>query len=497
MMASLFTFESLHRAWLDCRRRKRGKPAALAFEANGEEELLDLASELASRTYRPSPSFCFVARNDKYREVFAARFRDRVVHHLLVRELEKIWEPVFIHDSYACRRGKGTHAAVKRLQTFMRRATANGTRRAWFAQLDIRSFFPSIDRPLLLEFVQSRLHSEEFRWLAEVIISHDPATDPVFTCSREKWCKIPNGKSLFSVPPGKGLPIGNLTSQFFANMYLNPLDQFVKHALKAKYYIRYVDDMILVHEERRVLETWVVRIEDFLQNRLLLELHPIRRIIRPVNNGADFVGYIVRPSHLLVRRKTVDRFKAAIGSHSKKVLGKKDGNVFLSFPPVGYQQLHATIQSYFGLFRHASSKRLYDSMFTRNPWLEFLFERRGDKLRQRWVFPGKPADLRTQFGFFRRRFRGVILFQVGRYFELFDRDAVWASAAFAMTSIAARPGFYARCGVHRMRCWLMIKRLMAVQRDILVVAQTGMPHGSLKARMGVALFFTQLCPKQD
>jgi DNA mismatch repair ATPase MutS len=105
--------------------------------------------------------------------------------------------------------------------------------------------------------------------------------------------------------------------------------------------------------------------------------------------------------------------------------------------------------------------------------------------------------LRTQFGFFRRRFRGVILFQVGRYFELFDRDAVWASAALGMTRIAARPGFYARCGVHRMRCRLMIKRLMTAQRDILIVAQTGMPHGSLKTRMGVALFFTQLCPKQD
>ena len=292
MITTLFTFENLHRAWLDCRRRKRGKTAALVFEANAEEELLDFASELAGRTYRPRPSFCFVARNDKYREVFAAQFRDRVVHHLLVRELEKTWEPVFIYDSYACRKGKGTYAAVNRLQKFMRRATANSTRRAWFAQLDVRSFFPSIDRRLLIEFVNARLYSEELKWLAEVLISHDPTKDPLLTCSREKWVKIPPGKSLFSVPPGKGLPIGNLTSQFLANVYLNPLDQFIKHGLKAKYYIRYVDDMILVHEDQHVLVTWRDSIEGFLRNRLLLEMHPVRRMIRPVSNGADFVGHM-------------------------------------------------------------------------------------------------------------------------------------------------------------------------------------------------------------
>lgn len=172
MMATRFSFENLHKAWLDCRRRKRGKSTSLAFEANAEEELLDLASELASRSYRPRPSTCFAARNDKYREVFAAQFRDRVVHHLLVRELEKIWEPIFIHDSYACRRGKGSHAAVERLQRFMRRVTANGTRRAWYLQLDVRSFFPTIDRRLLLETVLSRLHDDELKWLAEIVILH-------------------------------------------------------------------------------------------------------------------------------------------------------------------------------------------------------------------------------------------------------------------------------------------------------------------------------------
>ena len=208
MTASLFTFRNLHDAWLDCRRKKRSKPASLAFEVNAEEELLKLASELSERSYRPSPSFCFVARNDKHREVFAAQFRDRVVHHLLVRQLEPIWERVFIHDSYACRKGKGTHAAVERLQSFCRKVSANQTRHAWFLQLDIRAFFPSIDRHTLLGLVLPRLQDEELRWLSEVLILHDPTVDPVFTCDRRKWRRVPAHKSLFSVLDDKGLPIG-------------------------------------------------------------------------------------------------------------------------------------------------------------------------------------------------------------------------------------------------------------------------------------------------
>jgi hypothetical protein len=489
MITTLFTFENLHRAWLDCRRHKRGKTAALAFEANAEEELFDLASELAGRTYRPRPSFCFVARNDKYREVFAAQFRDRVVHHLLVRELEKNWEPVFIHDSYACRKEKGTHAAVQRLQKFMRQATANDTRRAWFAQLDIRSFFPSIDRRLLLDLVHARIHSEELQWLAEVLILHDPTIEPLLTCSHKKWVKILPGKSLFSVPPGKGLPIGNLTSQFFANVYLNPLDQFIKHDLKAKYYIRYVDDLILVHKDRYILEAWRNRIEEFLRNRLLLEMHPVRRIIRPVSNGADYVGYVVRPSHLLIRRRIVNRCKAAIAGQSKVILHKETEKLVIFFPPDVYQQMYATIQSYFGLFLHASSKSLCDSMFAHRPLLRLLFQRRGFIIRKRWVFPGKPANLKTQYGFFRRHFCGVILFQVGKYFELFDRDAIWSEKNLGMKRIPARFRFYARCGVYRARRQELINRLTAAQQNVLVVAQSDRPLGHMKNRMGVTFVF--------
>ena len=330
-MASLFSFENLYRAYLDCRRKKRGKIAALAFEQTAEAELLDLARALREKTYRPSPSFCFIAKNDKHREVFAASFRDRVIHHLVVRYLEPIWEPVFIHDSYACRRGKGTHAGVDRLQSFARKVTANQTRKAWFLQMDIKAFFPSMDRRVLLGMLLKQLGDEEMRWLVKVVLEHEPTKDPVFTCPRSKWRNIPRQKSLFCMPEGKGLPIGNLTSQFFANVYLNALDQFAKHTLKARYYVRYVDDFVLLHHDRVQLTEWRERIDEFLQGELFLRLNPRRQFIRPISNGIDFLGYIIRPSHLLVRRRTAAKCKRTVGSQVEVMKRQDDNGVALHF----------------------------------------------------------------------------------------------------------------------------------------------------------------------
>lgn len=489
MVASLFCFENVYRAWLDCRRNKRTKQPALRFEMNAEENLLALARELADRTYRPRPSFCFVAKNDKHREVFAAQFRDRVVHHLLVRELEKIWEPIFIHDSYACRRGKGTHAAVKRLQTFMRRATANGTRRAWFAQLDIRAFFPSIDRGILLGQILDRLRDEELRWLAELLILHDPSVDPVFTCSKEKWKAVPPYKSLFSVAEGKGLPIGNLTSQFFANIYLNPLDQFIKHTLRVRHYVRYVDDLVLVHEDRGELEDWRERIRSFLESSLALELHPHRRKILPVSNGADFLGYVIRPSHLLVRRRIVRRFREAVARHDREMIRRGPGGARILFPAWRYEKLFSTVQSYRGAFSKASSRRLMQSLWADLEILPFLFSWRRDGLKRRWNFPGCARDLPAQYRHFRRQFGGVLLCQVGKYYEMFDRDAVWAGYCLGMVRIQPRRGFYARCGSHAMFQGRLIYAIQKEKRDLMVVGQTGQQRSCLKDRRAFLALF--------
>jgi len=487
-MASLFTFENLYRAYLDCRRKKRGKMAALAFEVNAEQYLLELTRELSDRTYRPSSSFCFVAKNDKHREVFAADFRDRVVHHLLVRRLEKTWEPVFIYDSYACRKGKGTHGAVERLRSFTRKVTANETRLAWFAQLDIRAFFPSIDRGILLSFVLSRLQNEELRWLSEILILHDPTTDPVFTCPPKKWRNVPTHKSLFSVQSGKGLPIGNLTSQFFANVYLDALDQFVKHTLKVRWYIRYVDDLVLLDGDRHTLQEWTEEIDAFLKKTLKLELHGHRRIIRPVSNGIDFVGYIVRPSHLYIRRRVVEKCKTAITDQTKGMLKRMNHCISMVFMPGACHKLYCTLNSYLGAYSHASSYHLVQSIFNKNLPLRIIFKDKGFKVIKRWRPPFRSTNLYTQYRFFRARYRGLLLFQVGCYLEMYDKDALWAIKHLGMKRIFPRKGFYARCGISMKRLKAFSKRLAG--QNVLYVFQTGRMHGRVLERVGVRADYT-------
>jgi RNA-directed DNA polymerase len=241
----LFAFENLWRQYRICRRNKRNTLNQLRFELDLEANLLDLQCELRDHTYRPGRSICFVTDGPKPREVFAADFRDRIVHHLLVSRLEPVFEPAFIHDSYACRRGKGVLAGSNRLTEFLRRATANGQRRAWALKLDVASFFPSIDKQTLSGIIAARIHHPELRWLTHTILFHDPTSDYRFkrgarhtSAPTSAEYPIPAQKSLFGKDNERGLPIGNLTSQFWANVYLNELDQFVKRRLTCRYYVR-------------------------------------------------------------------------------------------------------------------------------------------------------------------------------------------------------------------------------------------------------------------
>lgn len=489
-MASLFTFENLYSAYLDCRRKKSNKRGTQSFEVQAEENLFALAKELTDRTYCPLPSFCFVSKNDKFREIFAAQFRDRVVHHLIVRYLEKIWEPVFIHDSYASRKGKGTHAAVYRLQSFARKITNNITKRAWYMKLDIRAFFPSIDRQLLLDIVLSKLESEEMRWLTGVILLHDPTKNAIFTCSTTKWQDIPPHKSLFSVPNGQGLPIGNLTSQFFANIYLNSLDQFIKHTLKVRFYIRYVDDFVLLHKNREQLFAWKKDIKDFLTNSLKLDLHPERQYIRPATNGIDFLGYIVRPSYLLIRRRIVNKCKLTIAGYQGSMMQKHGDVTDLTIMPE-IEKFGSVMNSYMGAFRHAASHNLIHGLFERFRTLKELFIWHDFSLIKRWEIPFRPADLYTQYHFFRTRFKGMILFQVGCFLEMFDRDAIWANAQLGMTKITPRKGFYARCGVPFKKAGILFDELSKHKYDFLVVCQYDSIHGRVIKRCASFIRFTR------
>lgn len=341
----IFSFQNIYRAYLECRKNKRNTINALRFEIEAEENIIRLERELKSRTYHPSRSILFTTEKPKRREIFAADFRDRVVHHLLVEQLERIWEPEFIHDSFACRINKGTHKAVKRLQTFLRRITLNGHARAYFLQLDIKDFFPSIDKQILFNILTRKVSAPDILWLAREVLFWDCTQSYTLRGPESAIKNIPPNKSLFGKENKRGLPIGNLTSQFFANVYLNELDQFVKHALRAPYYVRYVDDFVLLSKDRDELILWRSKIDQFVRERLNIQLHPARRKLLPVSNGVDFLGYIIRHNYILARRRVVNNLKAKIKAFKQSKV--KDWNKFKDM-----------IASYLGHLKHANSFKL-------------------------------------------------------------------------------------------------------------------------------------------
>ncbi|MBU6388997.1 RNA-directed DNA polymerase [Patescibacteria group bacterium] len=316
-METWFTFENLYKAYRDCRKGKSASLNCLRFSYALEDNLLALERELVERTYRPGRSIAFIVQRPKIREIFAAEFRDRVVHHLLFNYLSPRFERAFIHDSWACRKGKGTHRASLRLRQFMAGASQDlGKKDAFYLKMDIRSFFTSIDQEILYNLVTQKIKNQEILWLARTIIFHDCARDipPKRQSSPALFNRLPAQKSLFKVPKGKGLPIGNLTSQFFANVYLNELDQYVKHNLKARRYLRYVDDLVVVGERRETLERFRDEFSVFTANRLALRFHPAKTVIRPLTCGIDFVGYFARFGYTLARRRTVSDWRRRLES---------------------------------------------------------------------------------------------------------------------------------------------------------------------------------------
>ena len=270
--------ENLITAFKKARKGKSKKFYVVEFEKNLEQELKNLQKELISKTYKPKPLKRFVIRDPKTRIIHASAFRDRVVHHALVNILEPIFEKIFTYDSFASRKNKGTHLAVERLEKFMRMVSRNGKPaknalnknmvEGYVLKADIKSYFDNVDREVLIGLIRKNINDDGAIWLTRQILNNFDS-------------KI----------KGKGMPLGNLTSQFFANVYLNELDYFVKHRLKSKYYIRYVDDFVILHRNKKRLEYFKKQIDNFLVHELKLWLHPDKSKILPLRNGITFLGY--------------------------------------------------------------------------------------------------------------------------------------------------------------------------------------------------------------
>lgn len=388
-------------AWQRARRGKKPSANQLAFEGRWLDRLQDLHTTLRAGSWQPARTVSFVVSHPKTREIHAPAFADRVVHHLLVERLERLYEPIFIHDSYANRAGKGSHDAVARLQTFMRQrenmpqqvsSPAVGAaisqavlsqqalpQGAWFLQLDIHNFFNSIHRPTLYAMLVQRLalahrrgqlparHALALRSLCHKLLAK-PAAEHVR--SMPAALVVPTHKRLSNAAKGCGVPVGNLTSQFFANVYLNALDQFVKHTLKVRHYLRYVDDFVLLANTREELMAFKSKIEVFLQTTLHLKLKTAA-VMQPCRYGADFLVYRVFAHHTWVRPRVVRH------CHSKLVLWHQRHAKYAVASCVSakqFAQLQAMVGSYWGHFSHANSYRLKQSLFLRHPWLAAYFE---------------------------------------------------------------------------------------------------------------------------
>ncbi len=382
-MSTIFTLEKIWNAYEDCRKRKKNTVNALKFELNREKNLVKLLYDLKSRRYKISRHICFIVTVPTPREIFAADFRDRIVHHLLYRELYEMIDVDLIADSYANRRGKGTHSAVSRLSKYIKEIKSE-TGGGFYLKLDVQSFFRSIDRSILFKILEDKLlkkvsgyvfnsnHDDvwlqEVFWLLKEIIFNDPTLNFIYKGNPALQKLIPPNKSLF-YSGGRGLPIGNLTSQFFANVYLNELDQFITKKLGFSKYLRYVDDFVIVSDDKEKLRSSIKPIDDFIRQRLNLKIHPHKICLQSVSLGIDYLGYFIKPTHSVIRQKVVSRFKNKLYKISHKESLLRDQ----------VEQILPMINSYYGHFSHASSHNLRVALYK-----EHML-----KLKERIVFDDK------------------------------------------------------------------------------------------------------------
>jgi retron-type reverse transcriptase len=291
---SMISFESLLEAAAKAQRGKRFRPVVARFHFTLERELLVLQEELAAKTYRPGPYRSFYIYEPKKRQISAAPYRDRVVHHALIAVLEPIFERSFAMDSYACRKGKGTHAAVARCQHYARRFR-------YVLKADIRKFFPSVDHEILKQLIARKIKDPDVLWLVGQIIDHSNPQEEVL-----QWFP---GDDLFTpTERRRGIPIGNQTSQFFANVYLDPLDHLIRDTLGVDGYVRYVDDFLLFSDDKRHLAEMRAQLTGLLAG-LRLRLHPTKNVIFPTSQGIPFLGYRIFPTHRLLAKDNVRRFR--------------------------------------------------------------------------------------------------------------------------------------------------------------------------------------------
>ncbi len=278
--------ENITLAFKKAQKRKSRKPYVIEFKENLDENLKILREELLSEEYKPKPLRTFIIRDPKVRKIRKSYFVDRIVHHAIYNILEPIFEKRFIYDSFANRMGKGTLNAIKRFDKFKQKVSKNNTRNCYVFKADVKHYFDEVNHSILIKILRKKINDGRLISLISKVLKNH--SDRV------------------------GMPLGNMTSQFFANVYLNELDKFVKNELKAKYYIRYVDDFVILHSNKDILESYKEKIDIFLKEKLQLELHPNKSKILLLKRGISFLGFRNYPYHRLLRKANIRTMKKRI-----------------------------------------------------------------------------------------------------------------------------------------------------------------------------------------
>lgn len=361
-----FTYGEVFRAYEDCLKNKKNTANAIEYMRDAVVNNIRLADEINSGEYEIGKSLAFCVTMPKIREVFAADFRDRIVHHLVINELMPLFEKTFIPDSYSCMKGRGVLYGVRRMFGKIWECTRGYTRDAWVLKMDLRAFFMSIDKDGLARYLDNyivRFYPENrkkgmLRELCRKIVLHHPELNCEKRGDRKLWERLPKEKSLFSVAGNLGLPIGNLTSQIFANLYLHPLDLFVTRDLGFRYYGRYVDDFVIVSEDRERLLGAIGKIEDFVRCHLRLEVNPRKIYFQHYRNGLSFIGAVLKRGRHYIGKRTRGNLWYRLWKGFGEVEERKAGD------------LVCVVNSYLGFMVHHSSYNVRKSFFGKGTVLD-------------------------------------------------------------------------------------------------------------------------------
>jgi len=350
----------LFEAYRDARKNKRAKRTQVAFEFDHEKKLMRLHKSIINRRYKPLQSTAFISTKPVIREVFAAHFQDRVVHHLIFKHLGPIFESLFIEDSYSCRKGKGTLYGVNRMFDFIDECSEHYSTDAYVLKLDIQGYFYSINKEILYTTIKKRLAEERdslamdletLDYLIKMTIFSEPTKNVKIYQDDKNWNKLPKSKSLFYAKEGYGLPVGNLTSQLFSNIYMHLFDDYVTKELGAKYYGRYVDDFVLVHKDKVYLLALVKKIRVFLKKNLHLALHPKKIYLQHFSKGLVFLGAYMKPYVKYVERRCKTSFYALVEQINMELQENVPSDDTL-------QRMRSSVNSYLGTLIHFSSFEL-------------------------------------------------------------------------------------------------------------------------------------------